>query len=934
MAVVNLRNYTVLEDDYSTRYLQFLVELDAPATAATTIYYYTQDGTAGEAVDYWSNYDTLTFGAGEQSKIIQISVRGDTLVEGNESMKLVVLAGANATLAGGAAALVATGTILDDDDGVSDSPGGPGSYAQQLIGPVSASATFPTLSVRDVSIFEDSNYSSQNARFLVTLDRPATADVTFKYYFQDGTASTASGDYGEDYGTVTIKAGQQSTYISANVRDDNVIEGNETFRVVISEVQNAVLTGKAPALSATATIIDDDNGAPTLAGGIGAFGSAIETQASASATVPTISVHDVSLYEGNAYSSERARFLVTLDKAATADVTFSYYFEDGTASDAHGDYDTDYGTVTIKAGQQSTWISANVFGDTAIEGSENFGLVLLNARNAVFAGKAAALRATGTIIDDDNGIQPESGGIGGFGTAIAVKPAVSDVLPTVSVHDVAVYEGNAYGSTTARFLVTLDKPATAAVKLSYAFQDGSASGASGDYYDTYGTLNIEAGQQSAWISTTVYGDNAIEGNQTFNLVLSALTGAKFADDAPALVATGTIIDDDNGAPTLTGGIKDFASGVSAPDASGSLPAVRVVSTSVNEGDSYDSSTAYIHFLLSAPATSDITFTYTTQDGTAAADADYYGNSYPYTFTISAGETSSWLSYTVRGDNAIEGDESFSALFYNIQGATFEGGRTSATANVLIRDNDGTGTAGSAQTGPNFVRVSSFYGTAGADTLIGTDGPDLLDGRGGVDVLLGGAGNDTYIIDNLDKITEGINEGQDTVKASFSYTLGANLENLLLLGPGSINGTGNAAANTIVGNAAANSLNGGLGNDILSGGGGKDVLNGGAGKDKLTGGAGDDKFVFASATDTGLGNSRDTITDFSTSGTAERIDLSAFSGTFVFRGTAAFTTAAKEVGFKFVGADTLVRIDLDGDAASEMEIMLTGHKVLSANDFYL
>ena len=65
-------------------------------------------------------------------------------------------------------------------------------------------------------------------------------------------------------------------------------------------------------------------------------------------------------------------------------------------------------------------------------------------------------------------------------------------------------------------------------------------------------------------------------------------------------------------------------------------------------------------------------------------------------------------------------------------------------------------------------------------------------------------------------------GRDTINASVSYTLSANVENLTLTGTAAINGTGNALDNVITGNAGNNTLNGGSGTDTLIGGAGNDL----------------------------------------------------------------------------------------------------------------
>ncbi|CAN7492838.1 M10 family metallopeptidase C-terminal domain-containing protein [Pseudomonas sp. GL-B-26] len=117
------------------------------------------------------------------------------------------------------------------------------------------------------------------------------------------------------------------------------------------------------------------------------------------------------------------------------------------------------------------------------------------------------------------------------------------------------------------------------------------------------------------------------------------------------------------------------------------------------------------------------------------------------------------------------------------------------------------------------------GTSQADTLVGSSGNDKLDGGLGADTMTGGDGNDIYVVDNTsDRVVEtNTSTSQiDTVLASVSWTLGANLENLVLTGVSAINGTGNERHNFITGNAANNVLDGAAGDDSMSGGDGNDT----------------------------------------------------------------------------------------------------------------
>ena len=142
---------------------------------------------------------------------------------------------------------------------------------------------------------------------------------------------------------------------------------------------------------------------------------------------------------------------------------------------------------------------------------------------------------------------------------------------------------------------------------------------------------------------------------------------------------------------------------------------------------------------------------------------------------------------------------------------------------------------------------NVWGSSSMNVTLTLEGGTVL----AANELRGGLGDDTYrIYAATDQVIELAGQGTDTVESTVSYTLGANVENLSLVGTAAISGIGNAAANVMIGNGAANVLTGGIGADVLTGGNGKDMFRdtvSGLNGDTITDFAVGDRIVITDAT---------------------------------------------------------------------------------------
>jgi uncharacterized protein YjdB len=334
---------------------------------------------------------------------------------------------------------------------------------------------------------------------------------------------------------------------------------------------------------------DTNNNAADFTASAPAPRSAASSLNDCHAVVPAITINDVMVTEGDTGTITNAVFTVMLSTATTRTVMVNHATADNTAT-FPADYQTANGTLTFNPGETTKSITVQVNGDTLNEADETFTVNLSNATNAAIADN----QGVATITNDDS-------------------------LPTLSINDATVTEGNA-GTIDAIFTVTLSAASGRIVTTNYTTTDGTAFAPS-DYQATGGTLTFAPGETSKTITVRVAGDTANEANETFSVVLSNATNAGITRST----GTGTITNDDtppNQPPVAEAGgpYTGFVGEAVRFDGSGSTDTDGIiVSYQWNFGDGTTGTGAMPTHTYSRDGIYTVTLAVTDDDGATAAD---------------------------------------------------------------------------------------------------------------------------------------------------------------------------------------------------------------------------------------------------------------------------------------------------------------------------
>lgn len=394
--VLTVGDVTVPEGHAGSAAAVVPVRLSSPSTETVTAAYATAAGTAGTA-DYRSASGTVRFPPGTTSRLIALTVLGDSVDEPTEAFTLDLSAPQGAGLGDARGAV----TVADDD-----AP--------------------PRLSAGDVRIWEG-NGGTAAAYVTVRLSAPAAGEVAVQYATAGSTA-TSGRDFTAKTGTLTVAAGQLSRTVAVSVRSDTADEAHEAFGVRLSGLTGPATIADAEGL---VTVLDDDPGMTS--------------------STPNLRVGDLRLTEGH-HGSTAGRLTVRLSAPRTTAVSATYRLIAGTAGPA--DFTATTGTVTIPAGAAAATIPVTVRGDALDEPTETFTATLSSPSGATLGDAGGTV----AVVDDDGAprlavsdVALAEGHSGSGGAAFTIRlsaPAANDVTVTYTTADGTASAGSDYTART------------------------------------------------------------------------------------------------------------------------------------------------------------------------------------------------------------------------------------------------------------------------------------------------------------------------------------------------------------------------------------------------------------------------------------------------------------------------------------------------------
>ena len=619
----------IVEGDTGVRTAEFTVRLSESSSETITLGYTTADGSARAGEDYTATSGTVSFSPGQTEASVSVEVLGDTAFEGNERFSLVFTP--TAAIANGVDDAVGIATIRDDDVG-----------------------TLPILSVVGNRVSELDNTGvngNRNLEFTLSLSEATTEDVTFSYQTLSGTA-TEDVDFFRAADTFTILAGETTATLTVVVRGDVIDEADEDFFLELGNLSGATFADGG--LTARAQgIIDDQDGA-----GLNR----------------ALFVDDPVIVEGDT-GVRTAEFTVRLSEPSNEIVSVKFTTAPGTATSGV-DYIPLSGTLTFLPGQTEAAVQVDVLGDTVVEASETFLLVLSEPQGAALAEGGSGSAGIARILDDDAG--------GNSDPAISIDNGQIIELDNTGVN----------GNRGMEFVVRLSAPSSQTVTVNFVTSDGTAAVADGDYFANTGTVTFAPGETLQSFVVTARGDVLVEPDETFVVTLSNPLNATLAGGVDALDATGTIIDNDDEVP-----IDGF-------------PVLSVADITVVEQPGGSIATFTLN--LSNATTIAVSGQVDVAAGTATAGADFVAiaNS---SFVINAGELSTTVTVDILDDALVEDAETFVLRLSDIDNARLNSGADTLFAIGEITDDDGGNsdvvinqqTAATIDEGGTFNRTISF-----------------------------------------------------------------------------------------------------------------------------------------------------------------------------------------------------------------------------------